>query len=119
MVMLNNLFFIAPQAKEKVVDLHKFVDSDHAGGQHMQRSHTSFLTHLNTALVSWYSKRQSTIETCTFGTEFVVMKTSIETLPGICYKLHMMGICIDGATHIYGDNMSVINNTSKPSQSPY
>ncbi len=25
-----------------------------------------------------------------------------------------MGIPIDGATHIYGDSMSVINNTSKP-----
>ncbi|KAL7448007.1 hypothetical protein ACHAXS_000121 [Conticribra weissflogii] len=25
-----------------------------------------------------------------------------------------MGILIDGATHIYGDSMSVINNTSKP-----
>ncbi len=26
----------------------------------------------------------------------------------------MIGIPIDGATHIYRDNMSVINNTSKP-----
>ncbi len=26
----------------------------------------------------------------------------------------MMGVAIDGATHTYGDNMSVIKNTSKP-----
>ncbi|KAL7450905.1 hypothetical protein ACHAXS_000239 [Conticribra weissflogii] len=26
----------------------------------------------------------------------------------------MMGVAIDGATHIYGDNMSIIKNTSKP-----
>ncbi len=52
--------------------------------------------------------------TCTFGTEFVVMKTGVEALRGICYKLDMMGIPIDGATHIYGDSMSVINSTSKP-----
>ncbi len=26
----------------------------------------------------------------------------------------MMGVAIDGATHVYGDNMSVIKNTSKP-----
>ena len=26
----------------------------------------------------------------------------------------MMGVAIDGATHIYGDIMSVIKNTSKP-----
>ncbi len=42
------------------------------------------------------------------------MKTGVEALRGIRYKLHMMGIPIDGATHIYGDSMSVINNTSKP-----
>ncbi len=42
------------------------------------------------------------------------IKTGIEALHGICYELRMMGISIDGATHIYGDSMSVINNTSKP-----
>ncbi len=42
------------------------------------------------------------------------MKTGIEALHGIHYKLHMMGIPIDGATHIYGDSMSVIKNTLKP-----
>ncbi len=91
-----------------------FVDSDHAGDQRTRRSRSGFLIYLNTALISWYSKRQSTIETCTFGAEFVAMKTGVEALRGIRYKLRMMGIPIDGATHIYGDSMSVINNTSKP-----
>ncbi len=44
----------------------------------------------------------------------VIMKTGVETLCGICYKLRMMGIPIDGATHIYGDSMSVNNTASKP-----
>ncbi len=30
----------------------------------------------------------------------------------------MMGVAIDGATHVYGDNMSVIKNTSKPESTP-
>ncbi len=42
------------------------------------------------------------------------MKTGIEALSDICYKLLMMSIPIDGATHIYEDSMYVINNTSKP-----
>ncbi len=91
-----------------------FVDSDHAGDQCTRRSQSGFLIYLNTILISWYSKRQSTIEMCTFGAEFVAMKTGVEALQGICYELRMMGIPIDGATHIYGDSMSVINNTSKP-----
>ncbi len=51
---------------------------------------------------------------CTSGAEFVAMKTGIEALHGIPYKLLMMDIPIDGPTHIYGDSMSVINNTLKP-----
>ena len=49
-----------------------------------------------------------------FGAEFVAMKHGIETVRGIRYKLRMMGVPISGPTYIYGDNMSVINNTSKP-----
>ncbi len=90
-----------------------FVDSDHAEDQHTPRSFSGFLIYLNTALVSWYSKRQSPRETCTFGAEFVAMMTGIEALHGIHCKLCMMGIPIDGATHIFGDSMSVINNTLK------
>ncbi len=55
---------IAPEAGGKVVDLSMFVDSDHTGDQCIQRFCSGFLQYLNTALISWYSKRQSTIETC-------------------------------------------------------
>ncbi|KAL7460423.1 hypothetical protein ACHAXS_000876 [Conticribra weissflogii] len=68
-----------------------FVDGDHAGDQHTQRFLSGFLIYLNTALISWYSKRQSMIETCTF---------SVEALHEIHYKLRVMGIPIDVATHI-------------------
>ncbi len=98
----------APEAIGKIVELCMFVDSDLAGDQRTQRSWSGFLIYLNTALISWYSKRQSTIETCTFGAEFVAMKNGVETIRGIHYKLHMMGIPIDGAIHIYGDSMSEI-----------
>ncbi|KAL7450924.1 hypothetical protein ACHAXS_000240 [Conticribra weissflogii] len=69
-----------PEAVGKVVDLCMFVDSNHAGNQCTQRSHTGFCIYLNISLISWYSKRQSTIETYTFGAEFVVMKTGTEIL---------------------------------------
>jgi hypothetical protein len=50
-----------------------------------------------------------------FGAEFCAMKHGIiENLCGIRYKLRMMGVPIDGATRIFGDNMSVAINSSKP-----
>ena len=42
------------------------------------------------------------------------MKQGVEELRGIRYKLRMMGVGIDGPTYVYGDNMSVIHNTSTP-----
>ena len=49
-----------------------------------------------------------------FGSEFVAMKTGVETLRGIRYKLTMIGVEVSGPTYVYGDNMSVIHNTFKP-----
>ena len=42
------------------------------------------------------------------------MKHGIETLRGIRYKLRMMGVPVDGPSYVFGDNMSVVTNASKP-----
>ena len=42
------------------------------------------------------------------------MKTGVEALRGIRYKLRMMGVPLTGPTYLYGDNMSAIYNTSRP-----
>ena len=49
-----------------------------------------------------------------FGAEFVAMKTVVEALRGLRYKLRMMGVPCEEPTYLLGDNMSVIHNTSKP-----
>ena len=64
------------------------------------RSRSGFLIHVNTALVQWFSKKQSTEETSVFGAEFVTMKQGIDTLRGVRYKLRLMGIPISGP-HIF------------------
>ena len=90
-----------------------FVDSDHAGDKVSCRSRSGFLIYMNTALVQWFSKKQSTVETSVFGTEFVAMKQCIDALQGLRYKLRMMGAPISGPSYVYGDKMSVIH-TSRP-----
>ena len=42
------------------------------------------------------------------------MKTGVEAIRGIRYKLRMMGVPLTGPTYVYGDNMSVIYNTLRP-----
>ena len=104
----------APEALGKDVDLRLLVDSDHAGDKRTRRSRTGYFIFMNMALIDWLSKKQPTVETAVFGAEFVAMKHGVETLRGLRYKLRMMGVPISGPTYIYGDNMSVIHNTSKP-----
>ena len=48
-----------------------------------------------------------------FDVEFVAMKVGLETLHAIWYKLRIMGAPISGPIKIYGDDISVIHNTSK------
>ena len=66
------------------------------------------------ALVHWFSKKQSTVETSLFGAEFVAMKQGIDVLQGLRYKLRMMDIPISGPPYLYKDNVSVVHNTSRP-----
>ena len=42
------------------------------------------------------------------------MKQCLYALQGLIYELRMMSIPISGSSFIYGDNMSVNHNTSRP-----
>jgi hypothetical protein len=69
---------------------------------------------LNRAPIIWYSKRQNTVESSTFGSEFVAMKTAVEILQGLRSKLRWFGVPLDGPADVYGDNQSVINSAQRP-----
>jgi hypothetical protein len=62
----------------------------------------------------WFSKRQNTVETSTFGSEIVALRIAIELIEGLRYKLRMMGVPIDGYTRVFCDNDSVVKNTTRP-----
>ena len=90
------------------------VDADHAADTITRRSRTGFLVYLNSALVYWSSKKQTSVESSSFGSEFIAMKQCCEYIRGLRYKLRMMGIPVEGPAYIHGDNQSVLCNTSRP-----
>ena len=63
------------------------------------------------APIIWYSKKQGSIESRSFGSELSAMKTAVAKVEGLRYKLRMMGVPLDGSTYIKGDNMSVKSTT--------
>ena len=91
-----------------------FVDSDHAGDSITRRSRTGFIIFLNSAPIYWYSKKQTSVETSSFGAEFIAMKSCCEYVRGLRFKLRMMGIPVELPTYVFGDNQSVLKNTSSP-----
>ena len=103
-----------PEPRGNSVKISMFVDADHAGNLATRRSHTGILIFLNKAPIMWYSKRQNTVETSTFGSEFVAMRIAVEMVEGVRYKLRMFGIPIDGPTDTFCDNNGVVMNSSVP-----
>ena len=90
------------------------VDADHASNTVTRRSRTGYFVWLNSALVYWFSKKQTSVESASFGSEFTAMKQCCEYIRGLRYKLRMMGIPCNGPALILGDNQSVLANTTIP-----
>jgi hypothetical protein len=103
-----------PAARGNSVRISCFVDADHAGNVVTRRSHTGILVFVNNALISWFSKRQNTVECSTFGSEFVALRIVVEQLEALRYKLRMFGVPIDGPGDVYCDNQSVVDSSSLP-----
>ena len=64
------------------------VDADHAGYHLTRHSQTGVLLFVNSAPVSWRSKKQTYVEASTFESEMVALKAVTEQISSLCYKLY-------------------------------
>ena len=92
-----------------------YVDADHAHDTVTRRSVTAILIFVNNTPVRWYSKRQRTVETSTYGAELVAARIATDMIIELRYILRMLGVPVDGPALLLGDNNSVVLNTSVPS----
>jgi hypothetical protein len=69
---------------------------------------------LNSTPIHWYSKCQSTIESSTFGSEFVALRVAAEMNDTLRYKLRMLRIDIISEKNGFCDNNSVVQNVTTP-----
>jgi hypothetical protein len=96
------------------VSTHCFVDADHAGNLITRHSQSRILLFVNQAPILWYSTKQNTVETSTFGSKLVAMRIAVELIKSLWYKLYMLGIPIDGPTDVYCNNEAVTKNSIFP-----
>ena len=104
----------APETRGQGFTISAYVDSDHAGDSVTRKSRSGFLVYCNCALVYWLTKKQGGVETSSFGAEFTAMKQCTEYIRGLKYKLRMLGIHVESPAYIYGDNKSVLVNSTIP-----
>jgi hypothetical protein len=103
-----------PSPRGQPVQINMFCDAAHATDLITRRYTTWVGIFLNGAPIKWYSKRQNTIESSTFGSEFVALRIAAEMNDALRYKLRMFGIPIDGPSNTFSDNESVVINATRP-----
>ena len=63
-----------PEARGSGFAIRCKVDADHGSNTVMRHSCTGFLVYLNSSLTYWFSKKQTLVESSSFGSEFCAMK---------------------------------------------
>ena len=106
-----------PRPRGRHVIITCFVDADHASNRVTRRSHTGILILVNSAPIIWFSKRQNTVESSSFGSEFIAMRIAVDQIQSLRYKLRMFGVPLGEGDHVipatvYCDNQSVVTNAS-------
>ena len=90
------------------------IDANHAGDNVTSRSQKGFLDYLNCAPIYWSPKKQTSVESRSFGSKFNAMNQFCDYILGLRYRLKMMGISCKGPAYVYGDNQSVLEKTTTP-----
>ena len=89
-----------------------YEDASFATNKKTRKSHSVFLSFVNEA-PTWFSKRQLTVETSTFSAECISMKSCLNAIDTLRFKLRMFGVPFEGPTDVYCDSEKVVLNSSK------
>ena len=72
------------------------------------------LTHCKCHSFSLAYQRQSTVETATFGSEFVAARIATDQIIDLRYTLMYLGVPVRSKSYMFGDTKSVVDNASQP-----
>ena len=75
---------------------------------------TGILHLLNGTPIDWYSKHQDTVETVTYGSEFVAARIAMEQIIDLRMTLRYLGVPIKGRAYMFAYNESVITSSTLP-----
>ena len=104
----------APEPLGLSVVLTHYVDANLYHDMITGRSVTGILHFINQTPIDWYSKKQATVETATYGSEFVAARTCVEQILDLRHTLRYLGVPIRDKSFMFGDNKSVVDSGTIP-----
>lgn len=104
----------APITLGKPVVTSSWVDANllhcHATGRAMNGA----IHFVNGTPVEWFAKKQPTVETATYGSEFVAAKNAVQQILALRLTLRYLGVHVKGPSYLFGDNESVVTSGTIP-----
>ncbi|KAL0454595.1 UNVERIFIED_CONTAM: Retrovirus-related Pol polyprotein from transposon RE1 [Sesamum latifolium] len=106
----QGLFF--PSGNSSSLTAH--CDADWASCVDSRRSLTGYCVFLGKALVSWKTKKQTTVARSTAEAEYRSLGTTVCELQWICYLLHDLDVSVPMPIPIFCDNQAAIHIVANP-----
>jgi len=78
------------------------------------RSLTGILHFVNKTPIDWYCKKQATVETATYGSEYSAARTCVEQIIDLRNTLRYLGVPVWNHSIMFGDNKSVVESSTVP-----
>ena len=104
----------APEPLGKPVVTTTYVDANLYHCLLTGRANTGVLHLLNKTPTNWFSKRQNTVETATYGSEFVSARQATDQIIDLHTSLRYLGVPLYKKAYMFGDNLLVITSSTIP-----
>ena len=101
----------APEPLGQNVIMSHYVDANLMHDVVSGKSVTGILHLVNKTPLDWYSKKQATVETATYGSEFVAARNCVEQIIDLRTTLRYLGVPIQDKSYMFGDNKSVVDSS--------
>jgi hypothetical protein len=68
---------------------------------------------MNKTPIDWYSKKQTTVESATYGSEYIASRICVDRAIDLRTTLRYLGVPVRSRDVIFGDNESVVNSSMR------
>jgi hypothetical protein len=101
----------APEPLGNYVTLTHYVNANLMHDVATGRSVTGIVHLVNKTPIEWYSKKQATVETATYVSEFVAARICVKQIIDLCNTLRYLGVPIREKSYMFGENKSVVDSS--------